>query len=375
MTSDRTVSRRRWLRGCGSLSVVGLAGCLSDSTDGSDSPEESDREPADIDFPPGLSDAGIDDAEMLFDAHSDVVTSTSFASEYTARTRWTDESTEQWRTVSSESFAVRAEPDAERVEKIADDGRAGRETDHRIYIDGDRGATSDDGRLTHRTAAGVLEMSLETIGHWVRNVDGDYDGPETIEAGSVHAVQVTEIDTQRPRGDSIDETGTILVGEDGRIHRFRIRKTVERADERAALEVEFEYDGFGATTVDEPEWVDDLEDTGHERVEIEPGTRIELSAQTVAWVGVAPAGIADLENPTLVLESGESYEIGWSEGNGMPHNIQLRDGNGDVVDDHETDVVTESAAGQWIEFTASEELAAYACEPHQSTMNGDIEVR
>lgn len=375
MTGNRIVTRRRWLRGCGSLGVVGLAGCVSDTSDGSNTNDGSDRNARDLAFPPGLSADGIGDPEALFDAHSNAVSSTSFTGEYTAQTRRTDEATGESVTLVTESFDIRAEPDAERVEKITYDGRTGREVDERIYIDGDRGATSDGGRMTQRTVEEVLETSLETMAHWVRNVDGDYDGPETIETGDVHAISVTSIDTQRPAGEPVDEEGTILVDEDGRIHSVQLRKTADREDARLELEVEFECSGFGETTVAEPEWVDELENTGHERVEIEPGAAIDLAARIPAWVGVEPAAITGLENPRFVLEAGESYSIGWSTGDGTLHNIQIMDENGEVVDDYETEVVADPAGGQRLDFTATEEMAGYVCAPHAPSMNGDIEVR
>lgn len=375
MISNRTATRRRWLRGCGSLGVVGLAGCVSDTIDGSDTNDGSDRNARDLAFPPGVSADSIDDPAALFDAHSDAVSSTSFTGEYTAQTRRTDEATGESVTLVTESFDIRAEPDVERVEKTTYDGRTGREVDERIYIDGDRGATSDGGRMTQRTVAEVLETSLETMAHWVRNVDGDYDGLETTETGDVHAISVTAIDTQRLPGEPVDEEGTILVDEDGRIHSVRIRKATDREGARIELEVEFECSRFGETTVAEPEWVDELENTGHERVEIVPGAAIDLEARIPAWVGVEPAAITGLENPTLVLEAGESYTIGWSAGDGAAHNIQIRDENDEVVDDYETEVVADPADGQRLDFTATEEMAAYVCAPHAPMMNGDIEVR
>lgn len=375
MTGDRIATRRRWLRGCGSLAVVGLAGCISDTIDGSDTTDEPDGDSPKLAFPPGLSTDGVDDPKALFDAHSDAVSSASFTGDYTAQTRWTDEATEESVTQITESFDIRVEPGAERVEKITYGGRTGRKVDERLYIDGDRGAMSDGGRMIHRTVSEVLEASLEPMARWVRNVDGDYDGLETTETGDVHAISVTAINTQRPSGEPLEEEGTILVDEDGRIHSARIRKTAKREGARAELEVEFECSGFGETTVAEPEWVDELENTGHERVEIEPGTAIDLAARIPAWVGVAPAGITDLENPTLVLETGESYSIGWSTGDGAAHNIQIRDENDEIIDDYETEVVADPAGSQRFDFTATEEMAAYVCEPHAPIMNGDIEVR
>ncbi|WP_148680468.1 plastocyanin/azurin family copper-binding protein [Halovivax ruber] len=117
-------------------------------------------------------------------------------------------------------------------------------------------------------------------------------------------------------------------------------------------------------------------DTGGEGASgaIEPGTSIEFNGQTTAWVGIAPDSIADEENPPLTLQSGETYEIGWSEGDGAGHNIEIRDSNDEVINDLSTEVVSEPGDDQWLEFEASDEMAQYVCQPHQTTMVGEISV-
>ena len=128
---------------------------------------------------------------------------------------------------------------------------------------------------------------------------------------------------------------------------------------------------------DDEEPVDDEEpdDDEAEGIEIEPGTDIEFDAQTPGWVGTAPEEIEGEENPTLVLEEGEEYTIGWpEEGDGAQHNIEIRDEDGEVVDDYATEIVEEPGDDQVLEFTASEEMAQYVCEPHEGTMVGDFEI-
>lgn len=120
---------------------------------------------------------------------------------------------------------------------------------------------------------------------------------------------------------------------------------------------------------DEPD-----EDEPDETAAIEPGTRIELDAQTAGWVGIEPEAIADEENPTLTLTEGESYEIGWEDGDGAEHNIEIRDEDDEVVDDLETEVATEGGDDQFLEFEASDEMTTYICDPHETTMVGDLEI-
>uniref|UniRef100_UPI0025BE06A1 twin-arginine translocation signal domain-containing protein n=1 Tax=Halovivax sp. TaxID=1935978 RepID=UPI0025BE06A1 len=122
---------------------------------------------------------------------------------------------------------------------------------------------------------------------------------------------------------------------------------------------------------DEP---DDDPDDDENGFEIEPGTEIEFDGQTPGWVGIAPDEIEGEENPTLILEEGEEYEIGWTEGDGAQHNIEIRDDDDEVVDDLETDITEDPDDDQWLEFEASDEMATYVCQPHEGTMVGDIEM-
>ncbi|RKD93906.1 cupredoxin domain-containing protein [Halopiger aswanensis] len=115
---------------------------------------------------------------------------------------------------------------------------------------------------------------------------------------------------------------------------------------------------------------------GSDGTEIEPGTTIELDAQTTEWTGIAPDSIADASNPTLILTEGETYTIGWPQGDGGTHNIELRNDSGEVVEDYETETTNEEEPGdsQMIEFEATSEIVEYVCRPHESQMVGEIQV-
>lgn len=110
------------------------------------------------------------------------------------------------------------------------------------------------------------------------------------------------------------------------------------------------------------------------RYRIEPGESIALDGQTSGWVGVSPPKIQGEENPTLVLEKEAEYEIGWVGGDGVVHNVELRDEEGELVDDHSTEIVADPGDDQVVAFEASRELAHYVCRPHESTMRGRIHV-
>jgi len=108
-------------------------------------------------------------------------------------------------------------------------------------------------------------------------------------------------------------------------------------------------------------------------VEIEPGMAIEFDGQTSGWEGLAPSVIEGEVNPTLVLQEGETYEIGWTVGDGAQHNIEIRNESDEVVDGLQTEVVTEPE-DQWLEFEASPEMVTYICRIHPTTMIGDLQV-
>lgn len=160
-----------------------------------------------------------------------------------------------------------------------------------------------------------------------------------------------------------------------------------------------------------------------------------LGGRVEAWEGVAPQAISGQDNPTLELTAGRTYRIIWQNLDGQPHNIAIRDSEGNdlqvlqpldvtadqvtVFDDAAvqnvtnltwsnatagnvsvgnatagdamnatgnetpdggdglvavTETVSEEGAVQAVEFTANEEMATYICTIHPSTMIGDVSV-
>ncbi|OIB58090.1 DUF7282 domain-containing protein [Natrialba sp. SSL1] len=125
---------------------------------------------------------------------------------------------------------------------------------------------------------------------------------------------------------------------------------------------------------DDPTREGEADEATGETETIEPGTAIELDGQTGGWVGISPDEIAGETNPQISLAEGESYEMGWTTGDGQGHNLVIQDEDGGTVDDLATDVETDPGDDQWLEFEASEEMDTYLCTPHAGTMNGEITV-
>ena len=132
-------------------------------------------------------------------------------------------------------------------------------------------------------------------------------------------------------------------------------------------EPEAELDPDEEAPEDEPEEPDRAS-------EWEDVDEIRLESDVTVWVGAEPDPIDGEENPTLVLFEGREYAISWENVDGFPHNIELRDADDEIVDDHATRPIEGEGETQTLEFEAIDELAEYVCDPHEPTMRGEIEV-
>lgn len=101
---------------------------------------------------------------------------------------------------------------------------------------------------------------------------------------------------------------------------------------------------------------------------------IELDGYTRNWIGVSPDHIEDITNPTLLLFEGREYEISWTNRDGSPHNIAIRDEDQSVVDDYRTSNKRDRDESQTLEFEATTEMHEYVCQPHPHSMIGYLQV-
>lgn len=122
---------------------------------------------------------------------------------------------------------------------------------------------------------------------------------------------------------------------------------------------------------------DDDDNDEDEGIEVDPDETILLEGITAGWEGLEPSQIETEENPTLILQEGETYEIGWVQGDGANHNIVIWDENEDVVEDYylydseEDDTTDPDEDGDFMEFEVTEDVHYYRCFPHPG-MQGRI---
>lgn len=97
-----------------------------------------------------------------------------------------------------------------------------------------------------------------------------------------------------------------------------------------------------------------------------------FGGEVQGWQGRAPSSIEGQTNPTIELEAGTEYELWFENLDGAPHNIAVRDGDGNTV--VESDTISEQGATTSVTFTATSAMAQYVCIIHPTTMVGDLEV-
>lgn len=101
---------------------------------------------------------------------------------------------------------------------------------------------------------------------------------------------------------------------------------------------------------------------------------IVLDGFTAGWEGIGPAPIEGETNPTLVLTEGVEYDLVWENADGQPHNIEIHDGDGEVVGDYSTEIVEAEGERQTLTIEATAEMAEYVCVVHPTTMVGPIQI-
>lgn len=108
---------------------------------------------------------------------------------------------------------------------------------------------------------------------------------------------------------------------------------------------------------------------GEEWLDVE---RVTLEAMSNSWVGVEPEPIAEANNPTLRLIHGRTYDIEWRNGDGQTHTLEIRNSEGDPIEESTTRSVQDDTAR--LSFDAVAGVTSYACPHFEVTMTGSIEI-
>lgn len=245
----RQMTRRDALRSGGALALTAsIAGCLSDGGGGT---------VAAVSTIPGVEDGEIVDSHTLANAHSDQLADRSATVNLSRFSLDTGTGDPEFHTVTTTQvegervYAVMAgrgpflAPDADRME---------------VYYDGDTG-------YTRRRSNGEWNASEISQGSVISR--GGFTGENTLEV-----IEMSEIGTETLNGDELHRFGkTARVKENGQSARVRIQALIDENGLVHDLQqtgnyttdgirdsLEWFVDDLGETTVEEPDWIDDVDD-------------------------------------------------------------------------------------------------------------------
>ena len=119
-----------------------------------------------------------------------------------------------------------------------------------------------------------------------------------------------------------------------------------------------EDDDPGPPPADEQEWA-----------EIQS---VILEGTTDAWTGLEPDLIDGEDNPEIILNENQEYEVSWTNADGEPHALAIVTDEGDILDDLQTDVVDQEGEGGSLTVEPTEEMAYYVCTEHENTQRGEL---
>ncbi|WP_231188423.1 plastocyanin/azurin family copper-binding protein [Haladaptatus sp. DYF46] len=97
-----------------------------------------------------------------------------------------------------------------------------------------------------------------------------------------------------------------------------------------------------------------------------------MGGETSGWKGRTPSSIEEAKNPTLRLQANETYQIAWENLDGVLHDINILNAQGNEIVGTET--MSTEGETQTLEFTATAEMAAYNCSVHPNLMQGEVVV-
>ena len=133
--------------------------------------------------------------------------------------------------------------------------------------------------------------------------------------------------------------------------------------------------GGGGSEDDDPEPVVDAADSLEGDTDPDAWRDVEeirFDGWVGGWVGLEPAAIDRVENPTLVLFEGREYELTWENQDGVHHNVAFWDADRDVIADYSTPGNETVGESETLSFEATAEMETYRCEYQPAGQLGDV---
>ena len=95
-----------------------------------------------------------------------------------------------------------------------------------------------------------------------------------------------------------------------------------------------------------------------------------LGATTVAWIGLVPPLIDQIQNPAIEVVPGQQVEITWVNRDGNTHQFMIADSSGNVL--AKTEPTSTEGATRTLRFQARQEMIEYYCDYHPVQMRGTL---
>lgn len=227
--------------------VIVLAGCTGGSGDGTTT-DPSVSTPIDGDVPPGVSATGVD-TDTLVSAHLDAISNRNY-------TMTVEQSS------GGGGFSVTTQAEAGRLPALID--IEGQGATQKVYVttNGSYELRRSGGEQTVRRTQ-ENASTVPTGERYVRQVlsDGNlsYTGTVDRDGQTLHRVRagLPDMNRQIDDGRATWFEAELLVDDSGLVHSLSYRLTVERDGTESDLRIEMDVTDVGATSVPEPDWIDD----------------------------------------------------------------------------------------------------------------------
>lgn len=225
-----------------------LAGCTGTfaGDEGLDASDSLDQ----MEYPDGYDETGINNTTKAIATHDDELVAAGGVVTVNGNT-----------SESEFSGTIRIDADAERV--YSNSSRNGESVGEMYYEDGTRynlGSDGEDVSEDDQTYREAIESSDVDVSRLVNTFNWTAVNATAVHETPVIRYEITDVDQREviiPAEDIDQVNGTLLVDENGRIHRFSYDLTVDQDGEQRRYRRTYEVDSYGDVTVERPDWVEE----------------------------------------------------------------------------------------------------------------------